>query len=1222
MKERNVSKIFSFLICMIAVLFIGSGGAQAAKPVPTLGTLKGRVLVAGTNTAIPSALVSAVGAAGTYTATTDSRGDYEMTMPGGDYNVTASADGYTNQTFSTTIINGAKTVLNFALSEVVASKGSISGTVTDASSNAGIPGVVVSTDAGGYSALTDNSGSYIINDVTAGTYNVTATASGYNPDTRQTTVVADSTSVVDFTLTAQATAVDITSLTADPASFVEAQSLSINLTAVITGTPSSFEWTQVSGPKVPITSLSATSATADTSLLAVATEADLIFRLTLDSSVSKDVTVSVHPADMHPFLGEDVQVGGSSTAVARFQYNSTEWCLFNIGTELNATPVGATQGPVYKITMPEFAFAVEIINYNDGMYALVANGNAGITIVDITDPTLMSIVSTTPINFYMDNVTFTETGGAILPDNIKESSAAPIGDMVSDGVNLYIADNEYGIHKTALTNLFNQVLEADGTLQIDQEVCTVQYAGEHPWGGPISLKLYNQKLFATMGVLGFGIFDPVTLDQIGRYNLYIDEARAEDYFGSMAVTQAVASDPITGDLFVDDFTGMPDYRQVNYEITVVMKGTGTGEPTPWADLAREGMWFYEALDLDIALQGSRTIAYIAYSLGGMIAVDVTGFETASSTNFLNAPYLGYFPAVPVNGPFDTGSQPASLLPYEGAGMLKESGVTGVEVKSNQVYLTDHFAGLVIIDDAATPDTSWHGPAYPYNNDTDGIANNNIPDYEDITTYDMSPWDPLDNESLPRCYYEAPGMLATRELKGHGYTLALMDNPTLTSAGAVDVLECSGAGGFVFVDITDITAPVMADRFSIMVYFPSTTEIGVAVDGTPTQTIAIGHAVGLDATDNYLYVSDGPHGVSAWKLTDDLGFPTDNVHLVGNTLQDEYPIDGIYPASHTVGNVVDLARGKTWALCVGNGLRRVPIDQVEAGAGSIGAPVLMDLYQTDSFEHNADWGTIRALPYQDQAYDVEFLGNYAFVADGTIGLTVYDVTKDPTNKNSGFYVGNIGYNLGEPLLGTASGIEIWTDPATGNQYAILASGPYGVGVVDITDLSAMKIVKVFEPIKYENGDVGSADGQAMDVEVIGDKAYFGYDSFGVLCYSMADLIAAVPDGVDPTELFKKEADGTVIYDYRPIFLGRFKLQWVPGYENMSGGAVKMDYTEVGGMLHLYVAFHEAGVVKIDYTDSANPLLVDIYDTAGEATDVVISNGRLFVADGRGGLVFLK
>ena len=31
----------------------------------------------------------------------------------------------------------------------------------------------------------------------------------------------------------------------------------------------------------------------------------------------------------------------------------------------------------------------------------------------------------------------------------------------------------------------------DGTLLIDSETYTLQYAGENPWGGPESLKLYT-----------------------------------------------------------------------------------------------------------------------------------------------------------------------------------------------------------------------------------------------------------------------------------------------------------------------------------------------------------------------------------------------------------------------------------------------------------------------------------------------------------------------------------------------------------------------------------------------------------------------------------------------------------------------------------------------------------------------------------------------------------
>jgi len=1220
--KGKATKWLTLVLWLIGFCVMAADGH--AKVVPTTGTLTGKVTISGTRTAIPGAVITAVASTGTFTATAASTGTYTLSLPAATYTVTCSATGYNTATATATIKVGIKTVLNFALTKSTVTTGSLTGTVTN-SSGVAIAGANVATTTGGYSATTDTLGKYTISAITAGTYSVTCTATGYTTQTKSATITSGVTTTLNFTMASAG--VVINNVTATPSSFAEHAITSVSLSASITGTPVSYAWSQVSGPKVPLTSTSATAAAADVTLLDVAAETNLIFRLTATGSdgipTSKDVTVAVQPVDMTPFLGTNVQLGGSTTAIGKFTYSGATWSAFNVGNIFKTSPVGMTKGPVYSVVLPGFIYDIDIVTYNGILYALVSCGNAGIAVVDISNPALPTLISTTPINFYQAGITFADTGGTIWYDNTISSTTAPISAVETDGTTLYIADFEFGIHKTRLSNLFNRVLEADGTLLIDQEVYTLQYAGENPWGGPISLKLYGGKLFAGLGALGMGIFDPATMTQVGRYNLYTDAARLEDYFGPMNVATAVGKDA-SGDLYMDDFTGMPDYRQVQYEVLVIMKGTGSGL-TPWADFERIGKYYYRAQDIDIAVQGSRTIAYIANSLGGVTAVDVTGFAGATAATFLNAPFLGYFPAVPVNGPYDTNSLPSSILPYEGAGMLKESGITGVRVSGDKLLMTDHFAGLVILDRADAPDLYWKGPAPPYNNDTDGIANNNVPDYEDITTYDMSPWNPLDNESLPWAFYQAPCLLATKELNGHGAALLLNEPLALSTAGNIDVLSASGAGGFVYVDVKSLTATLMEDRFAIAVYFPTTDEIGAAPDGTATQTISLGHSSGIASSDKYLYVSDGPHGIIALNLLDPLGFPSDSVHVVANTLQDEYPMvvngETIYPASHTVRNVVDLARGTTWAQCVGNGMRGVDIAQVEAGLGTVGAPLLMKMQRNDIFEHNSDF-VVKALPFQDKAYYVEYRGNYAYVADGPNGITIYDVSKDPSTANSGFYVANVGVNLGEPLLGTASGIELWQNPADGKLYAVLASGPYGVGVVDITDPANMKIVKVFEPIKIEDGDIGVADGQAIDVEVVGDKAYFTYDSFGVLCYSMADLVNPLPIGVDPTDIFLKNLAGTVVYDYRPAALAQFKLQYVPGYETVDGGAVRMDYTEQNGKLYFYVAFGAAGLVKIDYTNPTLPLLVERVDTASEASDVTLSNGRIYIADGTGGLVFFK
>ena len=1025
--------------------------------------------------------------------------------------------------------------------------------------------------------------------------------------------------------------VAILTLNAVPGRIVEREALPVALDAVVSGTPQTFAWSQVDGPKVPLTALSETSARVDVSALEVAVEAELVFRLTLTDAagarVSRDLTVPVQPLDMTPMLGDHVQIGGSSTAVARFSHNGAEWALFNVGTALKAAPVGPNPPSPNQLVLPGFIQDLATFSYNGGNYALAALGGAGVALVDINDPAAMTLVNVTPVNYRLENVTFAEGGGSILYGNLIESVKAPIVALATDGTSLYLADADYGIHKTALSNLFNNMREVDGTLLIDREKATVQYAGERPWGGAQAIKIHGNCLFVPLDVLGLGIFDPETLEMVGRYNYYLDGARGEDYFGGMIVRDVVAKDPRTGQPFLDPLTGMPDYRQVNYEIRNSSKGKTKSAETlhPWADLEREARWYYQALDVDVAVQNQRTIAYLAYSLGGVVAVDVTGFDSATPTQMLQGNYLGFFPAVPPNGPDETGSQPASLLPYEGAGKLKESGVRAVRVQGNTVYLTDHFAGLVLLEGAAHPE-SWRGAGAPYNNDDNGIAGDHVPDHENISSFDMSPYDPLDNESLPAAFFQKPCLLATSELNGHGNTLALMDNITLAAAGAVDVLECSGAGGFVFVDLFNLQAPAMANRYTIAGYFPPTDEIGAAPDGSPTETISIGHTSGVAASADYLYVSDGPHGVSAWKITDEAGYPTDAVHLVGNTVQDEYPVtvagETIYPPSHTVRSVIDPSGENAWSLCARNGLRRVRVGEIEAGQGAVGAPLLLKLSLQDIYEHNNEVANVDELNFQDHAYDVEFFGDLAFVADGSNGLTVYDVSKDPTVPKSGFFVANLGTVKEKPLFGTAHGVELWTDPTTGRRYAVIAAGPYGVGVADITDVRAMRAIKVFEPIKYEEGKIGSADGKASDVEVVGDKAYIAYDSYGVICYAMSDLIADLPDGVDPTELFKKTNRGTVVYDYRPEVLGRFKLQEVPGNEDVDGAATRMKYTVQDGRLNFYVAFGAAGLVKLDFTDPAQPLLVDRVDTAAECSDVALSNGRIYLGDGAGGLVFFK
>ena len=141
-------------------------------------------------------------------------------------------------------------------------------------------------------------------------------------------------------------------------------------------------------------------------------------------------------------------------------------------------------------------------------------------------------------------------------------------------------------------------------------------------------------------------------------------------------------------------------------------------------------------------------------------------------------------------------------------------------------------------------------------------------------------------------------------------------------------------------------------------------------------------------------------------------------------------------------------------------------------------------------------------------------------------------------------------------------------------------------------------------------------------IVGDHVYFTYDSFGIVNYTIADLIKPLPEGMDPTDIWERGEIGE-----RPVAVARFKLQdpslhGSADLAELSGGAQGMFHLKAGGKNLFYVAYDSAGVAKIDWTDVANPVLLQHADTAGNASDVEVVNGRVYVADGAGGLVLMK
>ena len=174
-----------------------------------IGWLAGTVTDSSTGDPIQGADVR-IGAQSEATA---ADGTYNLTLAPGSYTVTVSKALYVTQTRSVTIVVNATTTEDFAL---VANRGWIAGTVTDAATGTALAGALVEavSSAGVTPTTTNATGDYNVT-VAPGTYTVNASTTGYAKGTRTgVSVQLGETTTVDFALTKFVTAGGIDPLVA------------------------------------------------------------------------------------------------------------------------------------------------------------------------------------------------------------------------------------------------------------------------------------------------------------------------------------------------------------------------------------------------------------------------------------------------------------------------------------------------------------------------------------------------------------------------------------------------------------------------------------------------------------------------------------------------------------------------------------------------------------------------------------------------------------------------------------------------------------------------------------------------------------------------------------------------------------------------------------------------------------------------------------------------
>ncbi|HZD55789.1 MAG TPA: hypothetical protein VE136_03645, partial [Anaerolineales bacterium] len=247
--------------------------------------------------------------------------------------------------------------------------------------------------------------------------------------------------------------------------------------------------------------------------------------------------------------------------------------------------------------------------------------------------------------------------------------------------------------------------------------------------------------------------------------------------------------------------------------------------------------------------------------------------------------------------------------------------------------------------------------------------------------------------------------------------------------------------------------------------------------------------------------------------------------------------------------------------------------------------------------------VGAYDVAHEAMDVDVSGQYAFIADGYIGLRAVEAVVE----------------IEPQLVGTAATQGNAEDVAVKDNLAYLAAGESGVRVLDVSDPRLIREIGFYD-----------TPGQALAVTIAGDFILVadGNEGLHVLFLSNPDPANLRLEEISSLEVPGRAdgvaASGTHIYvaaGDAGLIVVDFSDPSAPtqvGVESAAGNAVGVaafgDYA--------YVAAGGDGLRVVDVSDPTRPAVVGTYDTPGDARAVTVASAgdRLYayVADGSAGL----
>jgi len=243
-----------------------------------------------------------------------------------------------------------------------------------------------------------------------------------------------------------------------------------------------------------------------------------------------------------------------------------------------------------------------------------------------------------------------------------------------------------------------------------------------------------------------------------------------------------------------------------------------------------------------------------------------------------------------------------------------------------------------------------------------------------------------------------------------------------------------------------------------------------------------------------------------------------------------------------------------------------------------APTLEENYDTDGY-----------------AEDVAVKGNYAYIADGSDGLTIANVTDPTAPAIEGCY---------------DNAYSAWDVDIEGN-YAYICSG-YGLIIANITEPEASKFTGSYDTMEVFGNYVA----------VKGDYAYVADDDNGLAIVDVSNpaepAIESIHDIGRYTNDVAVAGDNAYVANSSGLVIVNITDPEKPAI------TCELDQTALGVAVagdYAYVADSYNGLAIVDISNPAEPAIESIRNIGGYARDVAVAGNYAYVANSSGGLAIV-